>query len=99
MSPLRYLKDAATLSLDTGRCTGCGLCGEVCPHGVFAIKDRKARIADLDACMECGACARNCPTLAISVVAGVGCAQAIIRGALNKAPPSCDGSDSKGGCC
>ena len=59
------------------------------PHGVFAIADRKARIADRDACMECGACAKNCEGDAISVDSGTGCAAAIIIEALKGTKPSC----------
>jgi NAD-dependent dihydropyrimidine dehydrogenase PreA subunit len=75
----RYLKNVVTLGLDADKCIGCGQCTEVCPHAVFAIRERKARIQDRDACMECGACARNCPVGAISVEAGVGCAQAVLH--------------------
>ena len=58
MVGLRYLSDSVTLALMESRCNGCGMCVNVCPHAVFAIETRKARIADHDACMECGACAR-----------------------------------------
>lgn len=94
----RYLKNVATLVLSTDACVGCGKCMEVCPHGVFAISDKKARIEDKDLCMECGACAKNCPTNAISVDAGVGCAYAVIRGWLTGREPSCDCA-SNSECC
>ena len=94
----RYLKDVATLALAAEKCTGCGRCAEVCPHGVFDIAGRKARITDKDLCMECGACAKNCPLAAISVDAGVGCAYAFIRGWLTGSEPSCDCSGSSD-CC
>jgi len=55
-------------------------------------------MADRDACMECGACARNCPTGALSVKAGVGCAAAIIVGALRGTEPTCGcGSEGQAG--
>ena len=79
---IRYLKDVVTLQYHVDKCVGCGLCAEVCPHGVFTISDGRARITDRDLCMECGACARNCSADAISVDAGVGCATGIIYGAL-----------------
>ena len=97
MSQLRYLTDVVTLTLDEGKCNGCGMCMAVCPHGVFALEQGKAQIIDRDACMECGACAKNCPSEAISVEAGVGCAAAIIIGALTGSEPDCGcGSTS---CC
>lgn len=79
MTGLRYLKNVATLKLNQAACIGCGRCIEVCPHQVFALEGRKARIDDCDACMECGACARNCPVNVISVDAGVGCASGMIN--------------------
>jgi NAD-dependent dihydropyrimidine dehydrogenase PreA subunit len=95
---MKYLKDVTTLKLDASRCTGCGMCLEVCPHAVFRMENRKSVITDGDRCMECGACSRNCPAAAISVRAGVGCAAAIIVGAIRGTEPSCGcGSEDGGG--
>ena len=87
---LRYLTDVVTLVLDADKCNGCGLCTEVCPHGVLALANGKARIMDRDACMECGACAGNCPSEALSVRPGVGCATAVLTGWRRKTEPTCD---------
>lgn len=79
-----------TLQFDLTRCNGCGMCAAVCPHGVFAVNGRQARLVRRAACMECGACQLNCPTNAISVESGVGCAAAMIRAALTgKKEASC----------
>jgi len=96
-----YLKNVVTLKLDKSKCTGCGLCATVCPHGVFVITDKKAHIIDRDLCMECGACAGNCPVEAIEVNSGVGCAAAVIVGALRGTEPTCDCGDQskKSSCC
>ena len=99
MTTLQYLKGVVTLQLDPDRCVGCGMCVEVCPHGVFVLAEKQARIEDRDACMECGACARNCPVEAISVEAGVGCATGVIMGALRGTEPCCDGSAQGGTTC
>ena len=97
---MKYLKNTVTLELAQDRCTGCGLCTEVCPHQVFEIKDKKAQIVDRDKCMECGACQINCAFGAIHVDSGVGCASAIITGMMNNSDPVCGcGDDSSGGCC
>lgn len=99
---MRYLSDVATLEFYPDKCTGCGRCVEVCPHGVFVMKDKRAFVTDKDLCMECGACAGNCESGAISVNSGVGCAAALINSMVTGGPPSCDcsGQDSPGsGCC
>jgi len=54
---LRYLENVVTLQLILKPVNGCGMCVNVCPHGVFGIQDRKAAIIDKEVCMECGACA------------------------------------------
>lgn len=89
MNGLIYLKGVATLQFDGDKCTGCGMCVTVCPHGVFALSNGRATVADRDACMECGACAMNCAAQAISVQTGVGCATAVINSLLGKESSSC----------
>jgi NAD-dependent dihydropyrimidine dehydrogenase PreA subunit len=90
VAQLRYIEDAVTLAYDQELCNGCGLCVAVCPRAVFAMRGRRAALVDGGACLECGACALNCVTGAITVDAGVGCAQAIITGWLTGSEPSCD---------
>jgi ferredoxin len=88
--PLAHLKNVSTLTYRPDLCTGCGLCATVCPHAVFEMDGRKARVTDRDRCMECGACARNCAFGAIDVHSGVGCAYAIMWSALRRKPvPQC----------
>lgn len=84
-----YLRDVVTLSLDSEKCTGCGTCLDVCPHAVLTRTNGTVTIGNRDACMECGACAKNCPAEAITVVAGVGCAAAVINSALGRSGSSC----------
>ena len=99
MGRLRYMSGVVTLELDAEVCTGCGMCREVCPQGVFSVERGKARIRDKDACMECGACAGNCPAEAISVQSGVGCANAVLNGLLGGTEACCGGPDSSGKSC
>lgn len=96
MNRLIYLKDVVTLKLDEERCTGCGMCLEVCPHEVFKMNTGHVEIRNRDACMECGACSRNCPFEAISVKTGVGCAAAVIGVMLGRTDQPCCGPSDNG---
>jgi ferredoxin len=91
-----YLKNVVTLKLDKKKCTGCGMCLDVCPHEVFKTNTRHVEIQNLDACMECGACSRNCPFDAITVKAGVGCAAAVINAMLGRTDQPCCGPTDSG---
>lgn len=99
MEGLVYLPGVATLTLDGERCTGCGLCLDVCPHAVFDRASRRVQIIALDRCIECGACSRNCPEAAIAVEPGVGCAMAIIKGWLQRSDASCGSPTQTGAAC
>lgn len=103
-----YLKNVVTLQLDENKCTGCGMCLDVCPHEVFKMNSKHVVIQNRDACMECGACSQNCPVNAIAVQSGVGCAAAVINSMLGRnngecccGPADTDGKDTgnKGCCC
>lgn len=107
MKNLIYLKNVTTLQLDEEKCIGCGMCAIVCPHAVFSINNKLAKIENKDACMECGACAQNCVANALSVQAGVGCAAAVINSALGRDSACCcivepsdpSGKATRSGCC
>ncbi|MBU3916243.1 4Fe-4S binding protein [bacterium] len=91
MEDLRYLKNVSTLSHNPELCIGCRMCEIVCPHQIFVMENKKAKMTDKDACMECGACVLNCESGAIDVTPGVGCAAYIISSWINgKENASCD---------
>ena len=95
---MKYLSKVVSLEFFSDLCVGCGMCIQVCPHGVFALENKEAVILYRDQCMECGACAGNCAFGALNVNKGVGCAAAVINGMISGGEPSCDcggGSD----CC
>ena len=92
-----YIHNVVTLEAHPDKCTGCGICIEVCPREVLRMSDRKVSIIDRDACIECGACSRNCSFEAITVRAGVGCAYAVLYGKLRGTEPQCGFSEDD--CC
>ena len=102
-----YLKNVVTLQLDENKCTGCGMCMDVCPHEVFKMNSKHVVIQNRDACMECGACYLNCEAFAIAVQSGVGCANAVINSMLGRNGGECccgpdtggTKTESKGCCC
>jgi ferredoxin len=97
MKEFRYLDGVTTLKLNEEKCIGCRECETVCPHGVFAVSNKKAAVVDKNGCMECGACAMNCPASAIEVTPGVGCAAYIIQTWIKgKDAAECGGGS---GCC
>ena len=99
---LKYDTSKVTLELSVDKCVACGVCIEVCPHNVFAMKETSIEIQHKDRCIECGACAKNCPTEALFVKSGVGCAQAYINSFFNGGDVSCDcspQSNNKKSCC
>jgi NAD-dependent dihydropyrimidine dehydrogenase PreA subunit len=97
---MKYLSNVASLKLTLEKCTGCGVCLDVCPHNVLSLENKKAVILDADRCMECGACSMNCPFGALSVDKGVGCAAALINSMLTGGEPSCGCSaDKESSCC
>ena len=53
--------------IDEEKCTGCGVCEEVCPVEAVQVSDGVGRI-DQDRCNECQACVEACPNGAILMV-------------------------------
>jgi len=53
--------------VDTDKCTGCGLCVEICPVEAIKISGGVAEV-DEDICIGCRACEDECPNDAITVM-------------------------------
>ncbi|MBT3276348.1 MAG: 4Fe-4S binding protein [Spirochaetales bacterium] len=97
-----YLKGLSTLTINSDKCTGCGVCIQVCPRGVIEMRSGIALSAIPDACIECGACQLNCRHDAIIVRAGVGCASALINAKRTGGEPCCGPSSvtsNRSSCC
>lgn len=71
-----------TIHLDETRCTGCGVCVDVCPLG--AIRVEGVAVIDAAVCDRCGACAAACPNQALSIEGG----SLIVSSSDTPAPPS-----------
>ncbi|MBN2118778.1 MAG: 4Fe-4S binding protein [Anaerolineales bacterium] len=55
------------MRVNTGQCTGCGACIEVCPTGAIHLS-RDIAVIDQPACTQCEACMDVCPVGAITRV-------------------------------
>lgn len=54
------------ITIDQGKCNGCGLCASACHEGAIGMVDGKARLLREDYCDGLGDCLPACPTGAIS---------------------------------
>lgn len=65
-------KTLGTIRLERDLCKGCGMCGEICPLGVFGAMDaeRKTTLKSPGACFACGACVKQCPEGALRLSTG-----------------------------
>ncbi len=52
--------------VNSDKCTGCGLCVDVCPVEAIKVEDDVA-VVNTDECTDCGACVDECPNEAISL--------------------------------
>lgn len=86
---MEYVRNVAKIKIYENKCIVCGMCKDVCPHGVIDIKDKKAFLYNKDGCIECGACDMNCPVKAIEVESGTGCAYAVINSMLKRKKSDC----------
>jgi nitroreductase/ferredoxin len=60
------MDDLTKPRLDAGRCTGCGLCLDVCPSDVLALENGSITLSR-EGCFGCDHCAAVCPTGAITI--------------------------------
>ena len=55
------------IQIDQEKCSGCGLCVDICPLEAISLENDKAKV-DKDTCTECGQCVDECPNKAISTL-------------------------------
>ena len=65
MSQLESSRKAVAV-VDSEKCTGCGICVDVCPLG--AIEVNQQAVINTDICSGCGVCVSQCPNEAIIIV-------------------------------
>lgn len=53
-------------SVDKYKCSGCGVCSDICPFGAARLVDGEVKI-DTQSCMGCGVCVRSCPNIALNL--------------------------------
>jgi len=56
-----------TYSVDSEKCTCCGICKRACPHGAVVGKKKQVHAVNLDLCQKCGICKSECDFDAIQV--------------------------------
>lgn len=67
--PTSRTTEQAEISLDTQKCTSCGLCVSVCKDFSLVMENQKVKISDnpLFGCVGCGHCMAICPTGAVEI--------------------------------
>jgi ferredoxin len=60
-----YTPDTGIISIDIGKCVGCGLCARICPATAIMIVKGKAAI-NPKLCLACGMCASKCVKQAVT---------------------------------
>ncbi|MEM1515396.1 MAG: 4Fe-4S dicluster domain-containing protein [Candidatus Bathyarchaeia archaeon] len=55
------------IDVNLEKCTGCGTCVDVCPVGVYELKEGKSVPVKVDECLVCRACETQCPSGAITI--------------------------------
>jgi NAD-dependent dihydropyrimidine dehydrogenase PreA subunit len=65
-----YFPGEGKAAVDTGRCTGCGSCVEVCQFSALSLGAQEHAVVDAARCHGCGICRRRCPEEALALTAG-----------------------------
>lgn len=55
------------ITVDKGKCTGCGECVEACPGEVYELVGGKAEPVNIDECHGCHTCEAVCTAEAITI--------------------------------
>ncbi len=55
------------VTVDGGKCAGCGECVDVCPVSVYEMQGGKAKPVNAEECIGCDSCVEVCAAEAITV--------------------------------
>jgi NAD-dependent dihydropyrimidine dehydrogenase PreA subunit len=61
------MTDTILHRISSERCTGCGVCAEVCPGEAVVVQNSKPVFTDMEDCSYCGVCEELCPVGAIEL--------------------------------
>jgi electron transfer flavoprotein-quinone oxidoreductase len=56
------------IEIDATRCSGCGICQQVCPQMIVEVVDGTMQVHDQGRCMGCFGCEDECPSGAVRVL-------------------------------
>ena len=56
----------STITIETAKCSGCGICSEECPSSALCLDGKSVVFATPRLCLSCGHCAAVCPAGAIT---------------------------------
>ena len=65
--PAGVCRELIRYFIDEQKCTGCGACLKVCPHGAITGEKKKPHVIDEELCVKCGLCRDRCKFDAVKV--------------------------------
>ena len=65
--PAGVCQALVTYTVDSEKCTCCGICKRACPHGAVVGKKKQVHAINLELCQKCGICKSECEFDAIQV--------------------------------
>jgi NADH-quinone oxidoreductase subunit F len=66
--PAGVCKELITYTIDSERCTGCGVCLRSCAHGAISGEKKQPHVIDIALCQKCGICRSECRFDAVQAV-------------------------------
>lgn len=61
------MNEILSAEIDRGKCTGCGICVDICPLDCFRLDEDEKAFMEYDECWYCGSCILDCPENAMTL--------------------------------